>query len=95
MRTIIANRCGLIDASNPCRCGRQVESSLELGVIKRDELPFVAQAKEPIEIDTIERAANQLDVALAMSEVYRTDPTFAAPREIWERVEAACPDLLR
>jgi RNA polymerase sigma factor (sigma-70 family) len=95
MRTIIANRCGLIDASNPCRCGRQVEASLEVGIMKRGELPFVEHAEEAIEIDTIERAANQLDVALAMSEVYRTDPTFAAPREIWERVQAACPDLLR
>ena len=95
MRTIIANRCGLIDASNPCRCGRQIEASLAFGIMKRAELPFVEHAEEPIEIDTIERAANQLDVALAMSEVYRTDPTFAAPRDVWERVQAACPDLLR
>jgi hypothetical protein len=29
-----------------------------------------------------------------MSEVYRSDPSFAAPREVWERVHAACPDLL-
>jgi hypothetical protein len=29
-----------------------------------------------------------------MSEVYRSDPTFAAPHEVWERVQAACPDLL-
>jgi hypothetical protein len=31
---------------------------------------------------------------LAMSEVYRSDPSFAAPNEVWERVRAACPDLL-
>jgi hypothetical protein len=48
----------------------------------------------PIETGTIERAADQLDLALAMSEVYRSDPSFAAPREVWERVQAACPDLL-
>jgi hypothetical protein len=48
----------------------------------------------PIETGTIERAAQQLDLVLAMGEVYRSDPTFAAPREVWERVQAACPDLL-
>jgi hypothetical protein len=39
------------------------------------------------------RAAEQLDLALAMGEVYRSDPSFAAPREVWERVQAACPNL--
>jgi hypothetical protein len=48
----------------------------------------------PIEITTITRAAEQLDLALAMSEVYRSEPSFAAPAEVWRRVQAACPDLL-
>ena len=98
MRHIIANRCGLIDASNPCRCGRQIEASLALGVLDRGQLGFVEHARtdaRPIEIDTIERAAEQLDVALAMSEVYRSDPDFAAPGELWERLREVCPDLLR
>jgi RNA polymerase sigma factor (sigma-70 family) len=98
MREIIANRCGLVDASNPCRCGRQIEASLALGVLDRGRLGFVEHARtdeRPIEIDTIERAAEQLDVALAMSEVYRSDPEFAAPAEVWERLRDACPDLLQ
>jgi len=97
IRHIIAHRCGLVDASNPCRCGRQVESSLALGVMDRDQLVFADHARSdrgPIETDTIERAAGQLDLALAMSEVYRSDPSFAAPREVWERLQEACPDLL-
>jgi len=48
----------------------------------------------PIDITTITRAAEQLDLALAMSEVYRSEPSFAAPAEVWRRVQAACPDLL-
>ena len=98
MRHIIANRCGLIDTSNPCRCSRQIEASLALGVLDRGHLGFVERARtdeRPIEIDTIERAAEQLDVALAMSEVYRSDPEFAAPAEVWERLREACPDLLQ
>ena len=97
MRTIIADRCGLIDAANPCRCGRQIESSLEAGILDREHPLFATHPRTdhgPIETGTIERAAEQLDLALAMSEVYRSDPSFAAPREVWERVKAACPDLL-
>jgi RNA polymerase sigma factor (sigma-70 family) len=97
MRTIIADRCGLVDAANPCRCGRQIESSLAAGILDPDDPLFATHPRTdagPIETGTIERAAEQLDLVLAMSEVYRSDPSFAAPREVWERVAAACPDLL-
>jgi RNA polymerase sigma factor (sigma-70 family) len=97
MRTIIADRCGLVDADNPCRCGRQIEASLETGILDRSDLTFADHPRTdsgPIETGTIQRAADQLDLALAMGEVYRSDPRFAAPAEVWERVQAACPDLL-
>ncbi len=97
VRHIIADCCGLVDAANPCRCGRQIESSVAAGILHRDNLLFAAHPRTdagPIESGTIERAAEQLDLALAMSEVYRSDPSFAAPREVRERVQAACPDLL-
>jgi RNA polymerase sigma factor (sigma-70 family) len=97
MRTIIANRCGLVDAANPCRCGRQIQGCLDAGIVNRGHLQFAGHRRtdsRPIEIGTIERAAEQLDLALAMGEVYRSDPSFATPREVWERVRAACPDLL-
>lgn len=96
-RTIIAQRCGLVDAANPCRCARQIQSGLKSGILDRDNLAFATHPRTdrgPIETRTIERAAQQLDLALAMSEVYRSDPSFAAPDEVWARVQAACPDLL-
>jgi RNA polymerase sigma factor (sigma-70 family) len=97
MRTIIAERCGLVDPANPCRCSRQIQSGLAAGILDRDNLIFADHERTDgglIETGTIERAAKQLDLALAMSEVYRSDPSFAAPHEVWERVQAACPDLL-
>jgi len=97
MRTIIAERCGLIDPANPCRCSRQIQSGLAAGILDRGNLSFADHERTdggPIETGTIERAAKQLDLALAMSEVYRSDPSVAAPHEVWERVQAACPDLL-
>jgi RNA polymerase sigma factor (sigma-70 family) len=96
-RSIIAQRCGLVDADNPCRCSRQIQSGLDAGILDRDNLAFATHPRTdsgPIEIGTLERAAQQLDLALAIGEVYRSDPSFAAPQEVWERVRAACPDLL-
>jgi RNA polymerase sigma factor (sigma-70 family) len=97
VRAIIAERCGLVDAANPCRCARQIQSGLDAGILDRADLQFATHPRAdsgPIETGTIERAAEQLDLVLAMSEVYRSDPSFAAPHEVWERVQAACPDLL-
>lgn len=97
VRAIIAERCGLVDAANPCRCARQIQSGLDAGILDRGNLQFATHSRTdagPIETGTIKRAAEQLDLVLAMSEVYRSDPTFAAPHEVWERVQAACPDLL-
>jgi RNA polymerase sigma factor (sigma-70 family) len=97
VRAIIAERCGLVDAANPCRCARQIQSGLDAGILDRDDVQFATHPRTdsgPIETGTIRRAAEQLDLVLAMSEVYRSDPNFAAPHEVWERVQAACPDLL-
>ena len=65
--TIIANRCGLVDAANPCRCARQIQSGLEAGILDRDDLQFATHPRTGsgrIETGTIQRAAEQLDLVL-------------------------------
>lgn len=97
MRKIIANRCGLVREENPCRCGRQIKSSEKLGVLDRGDLKLATHPRRdrrPIRAETIERAAEQLDLAAAMAEVYRSDPEFAAPRKVYEGLRRAAPDLL-
>lgn len=46
-------------------------------------------------MDTITQAADQLDLAVALAEVYRTDPDWLAPAQVWAGLQRACPDLLR
>ena len=97
MRRIIAGRCGLVREENPCRCWRQIESGLERGILDRNAPRFAAHPRtdpRPIRADTIERAAEQLDLATAMAEVYRSDPAFIAPRAVYEGLRRAAPDLL-
>jgi hypothetical protein len=48
----------------------------------------------PIAVDTIRDAAAELDLAVACSEVYRSDPRFSAPVQVWSRLATAMPTLL-
>ena len=48
----------------------------------------------PIETTTLDTAARELDLAVAVAEVYRSDPPFSAPEQVWARLERALPTLL-
>ncbi len=96
MRSIIAGRCGLVDARNPCRCSRQVEPSLNAGILARDRLQFATHpgVDEPIPANTLREAAAQLDDAEAIAELYRSAPEFLAPDEVWAALQRAAPALV-
>ena len=96
MRTIIAGRCGLVDAANPCRCSRPVEPSLREGIMPRDRLQFAVHpgVDGPIPADTLREAAAQLDEAEAIAELYRSAPAFRAPDEVWAALQRSAPALL-
>jgi hypothetical protein len=96
MRSIIAGRCGLVEANNPCRCSRQVEPSLRAGIMARDGLQFATHpgVAGPIPADTLRNAAEQLDTAEAIAELYRSAPAFRAPDKVWAALQRCAPDLL-
>src|SRR3712207_773988 len=45
VRAIIADRCGLVDAANPCRCARQIQRRLDAGILDRDNLQFATHPR--------------------------------------------------
>ncbi|WP_248583592.1 RNA polymerase sigma factor [Nocardioides sp. InS609-2] len=96
MRSIIAGRCGLVRAENPCRCSRQVESSIRYGILDPGRSVWTSHpgVTGPVPATTLQRAADQLDLAEARAEVYRTDPEYLAPDAVLQRLRQACPDLL-
>ena len=49
----------------------------------------------PIETDTLERAAAELDLPDAAAEVYRSAPDLLSPRAVWGDLSAAMPEQLR
>ena len=96
MRDLMGRRCGLVRASNPCRCDRLVRASIDAGVLDPAD-PRWARHRGvtlPIETTTIEAAAKELDLAVAVAEVYRSDPSFATPPAVWNRLAEAMPTLL-
>jgi len=96
IRKVIDNRCGLVRPENPCTCGRQIDSSIRLGILERGRLVFAAQPRRGGDAEARKRldaVADQIDLAVAIGELYRAD-RFAAPAEVWAQLQRACPDLL-
>ena len=92
IRYVIDNRCGLVDPSNPCRCGRQIASSEQAGILRRDDLPLSGHPREEVRV-WIEPVAKQLDDVVAIGDLYRFD-RFAAPDALWQELRQRFPDLL-
>ena len=96
IRHVIDNRCGLVNPANPCRCGRQIQAGLDVGYLDRANLPLARHPREPGDAAARQRLdtlADQIDVAVAIGELYRAD-RFAAPAQIWQDLRQACPDLV-
>ena len=92
LRYVIENRCGLVDPANPCRCGRQITSSVRAGILDPAELPLATHPREEVRA-WIEPAAKQLDDVVAIGELYRFD-RFKAPAALWRDLQGRFPDLL-
>ncbi len=93
MRRLMGDRCGLVRADNPCRCDRLVRASIDRRLLARDDPRWARHGGVtlPIETTAIDQAAKELDLAVAVAEVYRTDPSFAAPTAVWGRAGQSDP----
>ena len=96
IRPIIAERCGLVDAKNPCRCDRQIQGALDNGLIPPSGpvLVRLERGAPAVDPDELSRAVQQLDVAERFAGLFRTEPQFRAPARLMEQLRRACPALL-
>ena len=96
MRELMGQRCGLVRASNPCRCDKLVRASVDCGILDPADPRWARHAGVtlPIDTTTLDTAARELDLAVAVAEVYRSDPPFAAPEAVWAGLARALPTLL-
>jgi RNA polymerase sigma factor (sigma-70 family) len=95
MRELMATRCGLIRESNPCRCSSVLMASVEAGITNPNTLMYAyGKFGKEIEVGTLRQAASELDVAVAISEVFRSDPEWTAPPQVWAALQSALPTLM-
>jgi RNA polymerase sigma factor (sigma-70 family) len=97
MREVIANRCGLVSAANPCRCGGIVQASMEHGLLDPQRPTWATHPRldpGPIPSGVLETAARELDTVEKIAEVYRSDPEWIAPPQIMRELARAAPALL-
>jgi hypothetical protein len=92
LRYVIENRCGLVDPTNPCRCGRQITASVRAGILDRSDLPLAEHPRQQVRV-WIEPVAKQLDDVVAIGDLYRFD-RFTAPGALWDELQDRFPDLL-
>lgn len=96
VRPIIAGRCGLVAAENPCRCDRQIQAAVDNGLIPPAG-PVLARLERDapaVDREELSRAARQLDVAERFAALFRAEGQFRAPARVMEELRRACPDLL-
>jgi RNA polymerase sigma factor (sigma-70 family) len=86
MRPVLEERCGLIDASKPCRCDRQANAKQQLAPIRRHwtSLPLA---------DEVAQAHEQLGQLRRLQPIFGTDPPIAPPERLWEGLVERFPAL--
>lgn len=92
IRKIIDGRCGLVDPSNPCNCGRQINASLAAGILTPGKLD-VAGRPRVVDTEEFEKVADQLEEIVAIGDLYRSD-RFAAPATVWDSLVKTMPELI-
>jgi len=70
-------RCGLVNASNPCRCRRRVNHALTQGRINPKQLLFARDAGEVARFPEVLTEIRKLEGARACAALYHSHPDFA------------------
>jgi RNA polymerase sigma factor (sigma-70 family) len=70
--------CGVFDTANPCRCGGQVDTAIDRGLLAPEDLYLTNARKRPSR-DALGRAAEEVGQLMHIVEVLRGPARFAAP----------------
>ncbi|WNJ17754.1 RNA polymerase sigma factor [Pontibacter sp. G13] len=78
VRAFVHHHCGLVNASNPCRCSKQVASNVEAGIIRPKSLLFAQEDAQAL-IDSVEEVRNEVWL-------FQTNMEYEAPEMLLEGV---------
>lgn len=83
IRGFLSSRCGLMDASRPCRCKKKVDYLIDKQAIDPQNLQFAQHTNRSIDLVS---KIDELDKSLA---IYRSVPDFSAPDEVINSIRKA------
>ncbi|MEM7370345.1 MAG: RNA polymerase sigma factor [Bacteroidota bacterium] len=69
MHAFLRNNCGLVHASNSCRCHKKVDHAIQTGRIRPQKLVFASPQRR-------EEVVRQLDELMEYSSLFRSNPTY-------------------
>jgi len=82
IRNFVTRKCGLVNASNPCRCVKKIDFLIDRGAVDPDDLKFANLSERSIDlIDKI----GQVERSTA---IYRSVPEFRAPKVIFDNIKS-------
>jgi len=84
IQSFMRGHCGLVDASNPCRCRRRIGTAIATGRVDPDALLF-AQAGS----GRLREAMTAMESLHDAAAVMRSHPDVVAPRQVVQRVGRA------
>lgn len=95
LRDFMSSTCGLVAETAPCRCVRQVEPSIAMGLLDPRE-PILALHPTRAEPDLrVERQYRAIESVASPEAVMRSHPPYTAPEAVVARIHAmiaASPD---
>jgi len=89
MRSFMAESCGLVAESAPCRCERRVPSAIHEGIVRPDRLRFAGHAvRGGGRPSLFARMRDDVEEMHRVVDVFRSAPDYAAPPAVAARVRA-------
>jgi RNA polymerase sigma factor (sigma-70 family) len=97
--SFMMSRCGLVNASNPCRCRRRVATAVDLGRVDPKKLLFVSALDGAKRFPDVLVKIRQLEETRRAAALYRSHPSpkpsesFVSwlRREVYEKPEGHAP----
>lgn len=80
IRNFMQGHCGLINAENPCRCNKRINSGLEIKRINPEQLNFADKFSQS-------EVVYQVEDLISVATLYKTQPIYDTPERLISEIK--------
>lgn len=80
IRNFMQGHCGLINAENPCRCNKRINSGLEIKRINPEQLNFADKFSQS-------EVVYQVEELISVATLYKTQPIYDTPERLISEIK--------